>query len=636
MLAGLLGVHEQAHAKQHKKFKLERTVNVGYPQDKLPFHFFPKGQPSSCYINNELIPGFETIIYNGSAVEPTIAVNPQNPKNIVAAWMQAIVEFEGALEVGIAYTSDGGKTWKRTEVPFQICEGGITQEVFDPWLSFSPSGELYLSCGNSGVHAPNLQNQWAIVVTISKDGGKTWSPPVAVSASNGAADNFSTGPDMDKPSITANPNHPELAYATWDTSIPNGNAFYAPTFFSRTTNGGKTWSNNTVSYGGEIWASMGVLLYDPFADLCAQGLSTCDRNFFTPNDGIPGDNATGTITNVIVVLPEADSNDKSRKKNTSKAKRFSGDVLNFMDRDLFPAADATPDEYASDFGQLTRFFTKSDIAVVRSQDLGANWNVTATVIVPNIDFEGNFDSVIGHNATYIRPRVFTGGYTYDADGNPLSGNGTRLRTGDGLTPAYAVNPKNGFLYTVYQTGQFRSDFLPQIGLTTSRDGGYTWSDRVRINQTPQNSPNPQAFTPFVAVTEDGYVGVLYSDFRNDPVAVPNNSPATLTDAWLDIYKEVDGPGSTGIGLDFVQEIRLSKRSYIAQNGPDSGSGVMTNGDYSFLVANKHNFYACFTQPHDGPFEEPIVYFNDPESGTIILLDDNYRQSPYVSVVKPVK
>jgi hypothetical protein len=302
-----------------------------------------------------------------------------------------------------------------------------------------------------------------------------------------------------------------------------------------------------------------------------------------------------------------------------------------MERPFYPTPNATADEYVNDlFGNgITFKFAETDIAVVRSQDQAANWNVTATVIVPNTDFAGNGDAV------QINPVVFTGGYIYDGDGNPVDGNGTFLRTGNQVG-SFTVNPKNGFLYTVYQTGQFRSDFLTQIGLTTSRDGGYTWSDRVRINQTPQDAPNPQAFTPFVAVTEEGYVGVLYTDFRKDNVPVPNDAPETKTDTWLAIYKEVEGPGSTGIGLDFVQEVRLSKRSYIAQNGPTTGGGVMTNGDYSFLVANKDSFYAVFTQSHNGPFTPPTLFFDDPANNAQIFLDNNYRQSPYVSVVKPVK
>ncbi len=63
---------------------------------------------------------------------------------------------------------------------------------------------------------------------------------------------------------------------------------------------------------------------------------------------------------------------------------------------------------------------------------------------------------------------------------------------------------------------------------------------------------------------------------------------------------------------------------------------MTTGDYEFLVANKHNFYACFTQSHNGPFTPPTLFFDDAANNAQIFLDDNYRQSPYVSIVKPVK
>jgi hypothetical protein len=643
MLAGLLGMPEQAHAKQHKKFKLERTKNVGYPQDELPTHVLVDGQPNPCYFQVGFLGSHSgNTIHHGSAVEPSIAVNPQNPLNIVACWQQDRIRNGGSLEAGIAYTFDGGKSWKRTEVPFQLCNEGINQRVSDVWLSFASDGKLYLaSLAFNVTVSQETQNQDTVSVSISVDGGKTWSLPQEVSASNFVTDPRS-GSGHDKPSITADPNHKNNAYATWSGFIPNGFSFYGPTFFSRTTDGGKTWSNSTVSYAGNIESSIGELLYDPFADLCAQGLSTCDRNFFSAQSGEPGDSGIESFNNIIVVLPEATPSDKKWRKDTwgndkNKAKRFSGHLLNGMwrfypsfDVSNMPGGDALfAEEEFNYFNLITFFYFPQDIALVRSQDQGANWNVTATIIVPNTDFAGNAGAV------FIAPEVYTGGYNYDVDGNPTTGNGSLIRTGF-VEPSFAVNPKNGFLYTAYQSGQFRSDFLPQIGITTSRDGGYTWSERVLINRTPQDAPNPQAFTPFVAVTEDGYVGVLYSDFRNDPASVPNTNSQTLTDTWLAIYKEVDGPGSTGIGLDFVQEIRLSKHSYIAQNGPTTSQGVMTNGDYSFLVANKHNFYASFTESHNGPFTPNTLFYDNPDTDTQIFLDDNYRQSPYVSIVKPVK
>lgn len=617
----LLALCSLASAKSKiKGFKLESTTNVGYPQDELPNQVLIDGEPNPCYFQVGDFGGLNTVIHHGSAAEPSVAVNPKNPRNIVACWQQDRMRNGGALECGIAYTHDGGKTWHQNEIPVQLCEGGISQRVTDVWLSFACDGKLYLNmlCLNS-TPTPDTPNQGSISTSISKDGGKTWSLPIS---SYGNSSTASTTPFQfpDKNAITADPNHRKNAYIVWDTFVP-GTSFTGPTYISRTTDGGITWTPGAISY-------------DMFPDLCSQGLSQCDPSFLTPFTGAPLDNGTQTIGNIIVALPQASPCDKLWKNDTwgddaNKAKRFSGNLLNVFQR-FYPTPTATAQEYWDDAGPLTYYFYLTDTAIARSQDQGSNWNTTATVIVPNTDYAGNGAAV------QITPTVVTGGYNYDGDGNPFpGGTGRRMRTGS-IIPSIAVNPRNGFLYTVYQTGQFRNDFLPQIGISTSRDGGYTWSERVRINRTPQDAPNPQAFTAFVAVTEDGYVGVLYSDFRNDPAALPNNNPETLSDTWLAIYKEVAGPGSTGIGLNFVQEIRLSATSYIAQNGPTTSGGIMTNGDYSFLVTHENNFYACFTQPHEGPFTPDSLFYEDLDNNVRILLDDNYRQSPYVSIVKPVK
>ena len=201
--------------------------------------------------------------------------------------------------------------------------------------------------------------------------------------------------------------------------------------------------------------------------------------------------------------------------------------------------------------------------------------------------------------------------------------------------AYNVNPRNGYLYVAYQSGEFRPDQLQQIALTTSRDGGRTWSKGVQVSRTPANAENPQAFEPFVAVTKKGRVGILYFDFRNDDGADPSQTPM---DAWLAIYQEVKDPegGSTGIGLEFVKEIRLSEESYIAQNGPNTTQGVMTDGDYQFLAAHDNDFYAIYTKSFNGPFAPPTVFFVDPVHQATVLLDDNKRTAPFVSIVRNTK
>ena len=88
-----------------------------------------------------------------------------------------------------------------------------------------------------------------------------------------------------------------------------------------------------------------------------------------------------------------------------------------------------------------------------------------------------------------------------------------------------------------------------------------------------------------------------------------------------------------IGLDFVKEIRLSEKSYIAQNGPTTTQGVMTDGDYQFLTAHGNDFYAIYTKSFDGPFNPATVFFTDPVHNATVLLDDNYRTAPFVSIIK---
>jgi hypothetical protein len=172
-------------------------------------------------------------------------------------------------------------------------------------------------------------------------------------------------------------------------------------------------------------------------------------------------------------------------------------------------------------------------------------------------------------------------------------------------------------------------YLPQIALSTSRDGGATWSVPVRVNQTPKKSPNPQAFTPFVAVDHESHVGVLYSDFRKNKELNADDT-MTKTNTWLAIFKETLSPtgGSTGVGLNFKKEHRMSNESYIAQNGPQTTQGIMTNGDYSFLVASNERFYAIYTQSFDGSFTDPVVVLD--VGGSTVSLDNNLRTAPFFS------
>lgn len=526
--------------------------------------------------------GTTTTIFHGSDVEPTIAVNPKNKNHIVAAWQKDRISNGAALETGIAFTRDGGKHWHKSTVPFQICKGGINQRCGDDWLTYSADGSKVYLCANvlNATQEPHTFNQSGVVVTISEDDGATWSEPrYLFSSMNYISDPTRQFANADKNSITADPDDPDRAIAVWATFNPSASS-HGNAQSSFTTDGGKSWS--AVQ-----------LIYDPFPDLTKQGLS----------NGIQNDNQASN--NVVVILP---------KKKCNK-RRLSGDWLDFAVR-VYAKPGATNDQYVND--SFPFHFSLTDIVVVRSKDRGKKWNPDATIVVPS----------------FVNNLVYTGGYTYDADGAITGGVGTLMRN-DQTVPSYNVNSKNGFLYVAYQSSAFRADQLSQIGLATSRDGGHSWTKGVQVSRTPADSPNPQAFEPFVAVTKSGRVGILYFDFRNDDHSDPKR---TKMDAWLAIYQEVKEPhgGSTQIGLEFVKEIRLSKTSYIAQNGPSTTQGVMTDADYQFLTTVRNDFYAIYTKSFEGPFTPPTVVFVDPVHHAAVLLDNNRRTAPFISIIKNQK
>lgn len=376
--------------------------------------------------------------------------------------------------------------------------------------------------------------------------------------------------DYDKPSVTADRNEKNNAYIVCDDAYQDDdNPNYSVAVISRTTDQGKHWSPFK-------------LLYDPFPDLTATGLG----------DGIIDD--CSVINNIIIVMP---------KKNKSPV---SGDLLNFMTRLYY-----TPE------GNLA-----GDISYVRSHNQGRTWDTQATLVTP-LAFQ--FDSALFDT-------LFPGGYTYDSNGNIIGGIGSSEFFAPIELFSVAIHPKNGFIYVTWIDLVLTHPQTPQIAMTSSRDGGKTWSTPVRINQTPLDAINSQAYAPFIAVTKEGYVGVLYNDFRFDNRSDLSN---TKTDVWLAIYQEVSNPlgGSTGAGLTFVEEHRLTETSFILQNAPPAGSfgGVSypQNGDYSFLRAGRKNFYAVYFKDFNGPFSPFTNLISNPG----VFLDSNYRNAPFVSVIK---
>src|SRR5262249_699489 len=102
-------------------------------------------------------------IFGDAANEPSIAVNPLNPSNMVIGWRQFDTVASNFRQAGWAYTFDGGLSW--------TFPGVLTPGVFrsDPSLDVDSHGTFYYQ---------SLQGNLRADVFRSTNGGVTWLPPV--------------------------------------------------------------------------------------------------------------------------------------------------------------------------------------------------------------------------------------------------------------------------------------------------------------------------------------------------------------------------------------------------------------------------------------------------------------------------
>jgi hypothetical protein len=178
-------------------------------------------------------------LYVNSEVEPHVAVDPRNASHLIGVWQQDRWSNGGAKGLLSAASFDGGRTWTPSAAPFSRCTGGNTgnggnyERATDPWVSIGPDGTAYQIAVAFDVGGGN-----AILASRSEDGGLTWSAPATLIRDG-------SDPFNDKESIRADPLRPGFAYAVWDRLSNTG---HGPTYFSRTTDGGRSWETARPIY----------------------------------------------------------------------------------------------------------------------------------------------------------------------------------------------------------------------------------------------------------------------------------------------------------------------------------------------------------------------------------------------------
>lgn len=307
----------------------------------------------------------------GPQSETSIAINPRNPQQIVGGSNEIF-----RLPMRGYFSSNGGTTWGGVDLPLPppIARNGFDFGS-DPGVAWDLRGNVYYSYIVVFFSPSGRINGTEMAVARSSNGGQSWT-----------ATFFNLeGPGQfnDKPMIAVdtNPGSPNAntVYVAWDrTSNGNGSPSSSGILFSRSTDGGRTFSTPRVisATGGGPRFGIGA---DPF-------VGPDGRVYVAWHD----------IANAILVRGSADGGNTFGSITTVAPTHIAFDALiapqNLRGALVYPACGA--DRSAGSFrGRLYCSWMDrnatgdTDIFLATSTNQGATWSAPLTV---NDDGGGSF------------------------------------------------------------------------------------------------------------------------------------------------------------------------------------------------------------------------------------------------------
>jgi hypothetical protein len=256
--------------------------------------------------------------------------------------------------------------------------------------------------------------------------------------------------------------------------------------------------------------------------------------------------------------------------------------------------------------------------IIRSFDNGDTWEQTGKII----------------------PSTTIGGFvSLDAElANASGGAIVNTTRSAGSIPDIAVNRTNGHMYVVWQAVDPTFSFIG-VFMSMSRDGGDTWTDHITVGGGDRAPPPGGSLSfaqlPAVHVADDGTVGVLFFDDRNDRpcpnlnlsnevnaecfTVLPDGSvkAGPLDNDWF--FKTYDPD------LDFIAELRVTPESFDLRQAPIAGGYFP--GDYVNCSSTDNDFACAFTRTND--LGLPVK--GDPPGDVLAFEDDNRQDMVFARI-----
>ena len=524
-------------------------------------------------------------VWRNSETEPYMDIDFGQPSVMAAIVHQDRWSNGSAQSTATFYSENGGKNWELADTPITRCSGGLQEgpESFDrasdPWLTVTPG-------------------------------------PVGRDDDDDDDDDRRRGAIFHQMSLMT------------DRLPPFDGTLRSAYSMLRSKDGGRTWSdpiivnNLTEADEGAPFNDKNSLTADPYAKRFVYG------TWQLLKDVLPSDDSAIPLQVFYSDTLFVRTRNKGRSWEPARTiYKIRDDTTLLAQTGIDP--DVTPIIGAQNIGHQivvlpdgrlvnvsqgvfatgSVFTDFRERVLIRSFDKGQTWEQTATVI-PSDTF-GGFVQVDAELANVPGSTVV---------------NQTRSA---GSIPDIAVNRTNGFMYVAFQNVDPALSFIG-VFLTMSKDGGDTWSPEILVSggQPQADGSGTFAQLPAVHVADDGTVGVLFFDDRND-IACPDltlsneENPECFT--VLPDASVKSGPLSNDWffksydkDLNFIEERRVTDVSFDLRQAPVA-RGYFP-GDYVNCTSTDNDFVCAFSLPNN--LGSPVK--SNP-SGDVLGFEDENRQ-----------